>query len=178
MSNEALTLTGLIERIFEAGREDDLLACMNLGQALHQYVYVTPDIVDMVLGELECRKVEDWITYEDQRAVFELISFIEDYVTQKHAQRIAALCMWDEIAWAEDGSTRSAVLSALTRIGGPEEIPTLQAFSEKIRGIEYGLDGENGKIFHHPGRLKASELYAMNQVRVRDVIDAIMSRNQ
>ena len=167
----------LIEHIFEEARKNDRMACWELGDNLFRQ-YSTADAVDVILDELEYRKVSGQITYQDQSVVFVLTKSISAYAIPKHAQRIAALCLWDEIAWSEDGSTRSHLLSVLMRIGGVEEIPALQAFAEKVKGVEYGLDEEDGKISDHPRRLKAFELYANNQARVLDVINAIMSRNQ
>lgn len=96
-------------------------------------------VVDLILHELLARKTEGKLYNDNARGapVFHLIDVMVKFATPKHAQQLAEMLLWDEIAITECRSVRYKLLGCLERIGDASVIPFLRQFSQNVERMEY-----------------------------------------
>jgi hypothetical protein len=122
----------LINQMFEE-RENESTFGRNW-ELTKQLCTMGPKIVNPILTELfKRKKAGELLANACGSPVFHLITTVVKFAEPQHAQRLAEMLLWDEIALDEDPSKRSCLLQALQEIGDISVIPLLQKFVEKVK---------------------------------------------
>ena len=127
--------------------------------------------IDMILDELFSRRTEGRLNFFSIGSpVWHLLEIVEALALPPHAVRVAEILSWDELVQGQNRSDRALVPEILKRIGDRSVIPALEAFAEKVKGIEYDYH------YHIERVTPATDLNDMDQKCIEQAINACQTR--
>lgn len=127
------------------------------------------DAIDPILEELFQRKAAGTpVLRLPGFPVWDLLEVVEKCAERRHAEQVARMLSWEELVQGTDRSYRIMIPQILKRIGDSSVVPALEAFAEKVKGIEYEdyhVDEDDDHVF-----IPAS---AYNRLDQQDIAAAI-----